>query len=275
MSGSRNPCDQRGGRSTTSFRLRITERTTSAAVPRREKDRAATRSSVHRRSRRRTRIVACSVPRRGTEPDVDAVVCARSRLDLSVIASAMRGARDGTEAHRLRNLQSLAVAVSHAAIAGVLARDELSAGERLVAWSLASYANREQLAWPGITAAAARAALGRSRYLDARDQLVHRGLLEVEQAGRGRGQASSVRLVFAQSGPWWDGEVNAELVEAVLGYSRARGPARLLLAALAAISDSGGMVKGLVTEELCQAAGLANSTYRRARAALLVSGDLA
>jgi hypothetical protein len=42
--------------------------------------------------------------------------------------------------------------VSYAAVAAVLARQDLSAGERLVAWSLASFANRDQLAWPGITA---------------------------------------------------------------------------------------------------------------------------
>lgn len=164
--------------------------------------------------------------------------------------------------------------MSHAAIAGVLARDDLSAGERLVALSLASFANREQLAWPGISAAAARAGLGRSRYLGAREQLVQRDLVVVEDRGRGRGQASAIRLVFAQSGPWWDGDVNAELLEAVLGFSRARGPARLLLAALAALSDATGVVEGLATDELCRAAGLANSTYRRARASLLASGEV-
>ena len=79
----------------------------------------------------------------------------------------------------------------------------------------------------------------------------------------------TVRLLFAQFGPWREGEVNAELLEAVLGYSRARGPARLLLAALAALADENGSVEGLTTDELCRAAGLANSTYRRARAALL------
>ena len=47
--------------------------------------------------------------------------------------------------------------MSHAAIAPVLARHDLSAGERLVAWSLASFANRDQRAWPGIPAATARA----------------------------------------------------------------------------------------------------------------------
>lgn len=165
--------------------------------------------------------------------------------------------------------------MSHAAITAVLARHELAAGERLVAWSLASFANREQLAWPGIPAAAARAGLSRSRYLEVREQLVCRGLLEVETAGVGRGRASTVRLLFAQSGPWWDCDVNVELAEAVLGYSRARGPARLLLATLAALSDENGVVEGVATDELSRAAGLANSTYRRARAALLASGEVA
>ena len=164
--------------------------------------------------------------------------------------------------------------MSHAAVAAVLARHELSAGERLVAWSLASFANREQLAWPGIPSAAVRAGLSRSRYLEVREQLVRRGLLEVETAGVGRGRATTVRLVFAQCGPWWECEVNVELVESVLGYSRTRGPARLLLTALAALSDEDGVVEGLTTEELCRAAGLANSTYRRARAALLASGEV-
>ena len=60
----------------------------------------------------------------------------------------------------------------------------------------------------------------------------------------------------------------------MLGHSRARGPARLLLAALAALADEYGRVDGLATEDLCRAAGLANSTYRRARTALLASGEV-
>jgi DnaA N-terminal domain len=164
--------------------------------------------------------------------------------------------------------------VSHAAIAALLARDDLSAGERLVAWSLASFANRDQLAWPGMAAGSARAGLSRSRYLEARDRLVRRGLLEIETPGVGRGHASTVKVLFAQFGPWHDGEVNAELLEAVLGYSPTRGPARLLLAALAALADQNGGVEGFTTDELCRTAGLANSTYRRARAALLASREV-
>ncbi len=164
--------------------------------------------------------------------------------------------------------------MSHTAIAAVLARDELSAGERLVALSLASFANREQLAWPGITAAAARAGLSRSRYLGAREQLTRRGLIAVEDRGCGRGHASQVRLLFAQSGLWCDSEINAELLETVLGHSRARGPARLLLAALAALADPAGVVEGIRTDEVCRATGLASSTYRRARASLLACGEI-
>lgn len=164
--------------------------------------------------------------------------------------------------------------MSHAAIAAVLARDDLSAGERLAALSLASFANSEQRAWPGNPAAAARAGLGRSRYLQAREQLVARGLLEVEDRGRGRGQATTLIILFAQSGPWWDAEINARLLEVVLGHSGARGPARLLLATLAALADDTGVVDDLATDDLCRAAGLANSTYRRARTALLDSGEV-
>lgn len=164
--------------------------------------------------------------------------------------------------------------MSHAAIAAVLARDDLAAGERLVAWSLASFANRDQRAWPGVPAAAARAGLSRSRYLELRDQLVRAGLLEIKTPGVGRGRASTVNLLFAQAGPWHEDEVNVDLLEAVLGYSPARGPARLLLAALAALADQNGNVDGLTTDELCRAAGMANSTYRRARRALLASGEV-
>ena len=164
--------------------------------------------------------------------------------------------------------------MSHTAIAAVLARTDLSMGERLVALSLASFTNREERAFPGNAAAAARAGLGRSRYLEAREQLVTRGLVAIEKAGRGRGQATTLIVLFAQSGPWWDGEINARLLDHVLSGSSVRGPARLLLATLAALADESGVVDELSTEDLCRAAGLANSTYRRARTALLASGEV-
>jgi hypothetical protein len=164
--------------------------------------------------------------------------------------------------------------VSHSAIAAVLARSDLSMGERLVALSLASFANRDERAFPGNAAAAARAGLGRSRYLEARDQLVSNGLIAIEEVGRGRGHASTLALLFAQSGPRWDGEINARLLEHVLSHSQVRGPARLLLATLAALADESGIADDLSTDDLCRAAGLANSTYRRVRTALLTCGEV-
>jgi hypothetical protein len=164
--------------------------------------------------------------------------------------------------------------VSRQAIAAGLARGDLAAGERLVAFSLASFADRENRAWPGAPAAAARAGLRRSRYLEVREQLVRRGLIVVEEAATGRGRSSTLALRFANEGPWYEGEINAGLFEAVLGYSSARGPARVLLAAMAALADGEGFVEDLSTEQLCAAAGVADRTYRRARQTLLGSGEL-
>ena len=164
--------------------------------------------------------------------------------------------------------------MSHRAIAAVLARDDLASGERLVALSLASFADRTNRAWPGAPAAAVRAGLGRSRYLQAREQLVARGLVVVDEHATGRGRSTTVSLAFADAGPWWDGEINVQLFEAVLGYCAARGPARLLLATLAAVADGDGLVRDLSTEQLCAAAGIADRTYRRARQELLATGEL-
>jgi hypothetical protein len=116
--------------------------------------------------------------------------------------------------------------------------------------------------------------LGRSQYLAARDGLVRRGLVEVDQPGGGRGRSPIVSLRFAESGPWCDVEVNPGLVEAVLSYSRTCGSARVLLATLAAVADHSGAVAELSTDEIQAAAGMADSNYRRARAALLDSGEL-
>jgi len=135
--------------------------------------------------------------------------------------------------------------VSRQAIAAALAREDLTGGERLVAFSLASFAGRDDRAWPGAPAAAARAGLSRSRYLYDRDRLAQRGLVVVEKAASGRGRASTLALPFVSQGPWWDGEINAELFEAGLSRSRARGPARLVLAAMAALADGSGIVRGL------------------------------
>ena len=164
--------------------------------------------------------------------------------------------------------------MSREAIAAALARTDLSCGERLVAFSLASFADRENLARPGTPAAAARAGMQRSGYLEARDRLVRRGLMVVEVRAKGRGKASTLALPFAAAGPWWDGGINAQLFEAVLGYSRAQGSARLLVAALAALSDERGVIVEVTTEQLCAAAGVSDRTYRRMRGRLLASGEV-
>ncbi len=164
--------------------------------------------------------------------------------------------------------------MSREAIAAALARTDLSCGERLVAFSLASFADRENLARPGTPAAAARAGMQRSGYLEARDRLVRRGLVGVEAAAKGRGKASTLALPFAAAGPWWDGDINAELFEAVLGYSRAQGSARLLVAALAALADERGVVAEVTTEQLCAAAGVSDRTYRRMHGPLLASREV-
>jgi hypothetical protein len=156
----------------------------------------------------------------------------------------------------------------------VLARDDLACGERLAAFSLASYAGRGHRAFPGATAAAQRAGLSRSRYLQARDLLVRRGLVVVEAEASGRGRSSTVVLAFAASGPWWEGEINVELLEAVLGHSATTGVARLLLAAMAAIADEDGAVLDFTTEQICAAAGIVAKSYQRARTELLGSGEL-
>jgi hypothetical protein len=78
--------------------------------------------------------------------------------------------------------------MSRQAIAAVLARTDLASGERLVALSLASFAGRENRAWPGAPAASARAGLSRSRYQQAREHLIARGLLAVDDRVTGRGR---------------------------------------------------------------------------------------
>jgi len=164
--------------------------------------------------------------------------------------------------------------MSHIAIAAALALEEVSAGERLTAFSLASFANREHTAWPGTRVAAARAGLSRSQYLAARYGLEKRCMIAVEESAGGRGHSPVITLRFAETGPWFEGEINAPLFETTLGYSRARGSARVLLATLAAIADERLEVSGLATEVIRDAAGMADSTYRRARTALLASGEV-
>jgi hypothetical protein len=75
--------------------------------------------------------------------------------------------------------------MSRDAIAAVLARDDLACGDRLAAFSRASFAGRQHRARPGAAAAAQRAGLSRSRYLQARDRLVRGGLVLVEAEASG------------------------------------------------------------------------------------------
>jgi hypothetical protein len=164
--------------------------------------------------------------------------------------------------------------MSREAIAALLARDDLPCGERLVAFSLASFAGRDARTLVGTPAAARRAGLKRSWFLEARELLERRGLVVVEQAATGRGRASTLWLPFAEAGPWWDGDINAELFEAALSYSPAKGAARLLLAAAAALAAEERILEGVTTRQLCAAAGLSETTYRRARTWLLASGEL-
>ncbi len=163
--------------------------------------------------------------------------------------------------------------MSHVAIAAALALEDLSTPERLVAFSLASYANPEQHAWPGHNLAAARAGLSRSSYLEARVRLDRRGVICAVPARGGRGHKGEVILAFARTGPRWDARINPGLFEAVLSYSRAVGSPRLLLATLAALADDHGTVAELTTAEIRQACGLSDGAYRRARAAVLAGGE--
>ena len=103
---------------------------------------------------------------------------------------------------------------------------------------------------------------------------MRRGLVVVERPATGRGRACTLGLPFAGEGPWWDGEINAELFEAVLGYSRTQGSARLLVAAMAALADERRVVEGFTTAELCSAAGITERTYGRVRGPLLALGEL-
>jgi hypothetical protein len=96
------------------------------------------------------------------------------------------------------------------AIAAALGLDGVSTPERLVAFSLASYANREHRAWPSAAAAAARAGMSRGRFLAARDGLVRAGLVAIEDSRGGRGRSSRIRLPFAETGERFDAEINAQ-----------------------------------------------------------------
>ena len=164
--------------------------------------------------------------------------------------------------------------MSYRAIAAALALEDLSVGQRLTAFALACYANREHCAWPAARTAAVRAGLSRRQYLVARAELAERQLISMESVKARPPGSALVRLRFAESGPSIEREINAGLFGAVLTHSRSHGGARVLLAVLAALADGCGVVDGLSAEEICDAGGLSDSTYRRARTQLLAGDEL-
>ena len=130
-----------------------------------------------------------TLPPRQADPVSAAGVCTPWRWSRSTASVPCRGAGDGLQPSQPAGVVSAARRrrVSHAAIAAALALEDVSAGERLAAFALASFANSDHRAWPGTRIAAVRAGLSRSQYLAARDGLVKRGLVVVEAPGGGRG----------------------------------------------------------------------------------------
>jgi hypothetical protein len=93
----------------------------------------------------------------------------------------------------------------------------------------------------------------------------------VPRCGR---SSSTVLLAFAETRERLDAEINVQLFEAALASSRARGGARLLVAVMAALAGADCQVTGFSAGELAAAAGLSATSYRRARGALLDSGEV-
>ena len=161
------------------------------------------------------KLLRRSLAGRWTDSNPAAALCAPHSCANSIASTPLTDAGDGVQPqhrpphprcrrcwrHRerrplRRDLGSRAM--SHVAIAAALALENVSAGERLAAFSLASFANREHRAWPGTRVAAARAGLSRSQYLAARGGLEKRGLVAVEESGVGRGHSPVVAVQFAQ-----------------------------------------------------------------------------
>jgi hypothetical protein len=199
---------------------------------------------------------------------------------LSVIASAAdrnsgRVTGDGLQPQFLTGYRWLrGDALSFDAICGVLGREEWPVPERLTALAISSFANRGNRCWPGPGVAAARAGLSRREFLRTLGSLVERGAIVIEKPAERRGRGSELRLVFAEEGPWFEEDVNPRMVETVLARTAHRGTARLVLAAFAALADEYGIVSGFGQEDLREAAGVPETTFRRARTALLASGEL-
>ncbi len=225
-----------------------------------------------------------TIPGRRTDVKSAQRVCVPLTSARSTASTAMPGAGDGlqpsTHGPRLSSAPARVYglpgcsAMSHRTIAAALALEGVSVGERLAVFSLASFANREHRAWPGARVATARAGLSRTQYLAACAQLSTRGLIDREHQGDGVAGATVMRLAFADTATAIEREVNPRLFEQVLSRSRARGAARVLLAVLAALASEHGVVEDVATDELRRSGGLADSTYRRARAQLLGSGEV-
>jgi hypothetical protein len=223
-----------------------------------------------------------TLPGRRTDAMSVSGVCVPLTSARSIASTAPSGSGDGLQPSQLGSLSPSRSAhphvlgrsaLSYRAIAAALALEDVSVGERLVAYSLASYAGRDHRAWPAARTAAVRAGLSRRQYLAARAVLVQRGLVVVEQAA-GPPAGAVMRLRFAEDGPSVERDINAGLFEAVLARSSVTGAARALLATLAALADEDGCVEGLSSEEICEASGLSDRTYRRARGELLDGGEI-
>jgi hypothetical protein len=220
---------------------------------------------------------------RWTDPKSVPRVCVPLSSARSIASTAARGPGDGLQPshqneHSVLGCSSARIdverAVSYRAIAAALALEELSVGERLAAFSLASYGGRDHRAWPSIRTAAARAGLSRRQYLIARDKLTERRLIVPEPSNGGGARTALIYLGFAEHGETVGREINAELFEAVLSDSEVTGGARVLLATLAALAGANGLVDEVSAEEICEASGLSERTYRRARGDLIGRGAL-
>jgi hypothetical protein len=151
--------------------------------------------------------------------------------------------------------------MSYRTIAAALALEDLSIGGRLVAFSLGQLRRRR--------ASDVRREPGGGGEGGAEPQPVPRGARAARgprvDLGGGRGRSSTLTLDFATRGPWREERINPQLFQNALRYTHARGPARVLLATLAALANDEREVLGLTTEEICSAAGLSDRTAVRVR----------
>ena len=165
--------------------------------------------------------------------------------------------------------------MSREAIAAALARDDLPSGERLVAFSLASFAGRRR---PGVAGRAGgrRACGAESQPLPARP----RPARPARAGGRRGGRVGAWSREHARAAIRGAGAVvgRRDQRRAVRGgpvaQRRLAGLRGCVLAAMAALADESGVVRGLSGVELCAAASVDDHTYRRARKELLESGEL-